>query len=203
LILRSGAGGMIDEILKHPSVRNVTYAEHDPAFLEEIRKFPTVLTEFELSDPRVRLQYRDGRLLLASSPQTYVISFIGVMEPSNLQSNRFFTREFFSLAQDRFNEGGILVLTVPGSLAFLSDELKNLNSTISRSMDDVFPFIRAIPGEHRNLYLARVPRRWRNWTWTSWCSKIRATRCSISRRYPGGSPVMSTARWWTVRRRSV
>jgi len=46
LVLQGGAGGMIDEILKHPSVRNVTYAEHDPAFLEVIRKFPTPLTEF-------------------------------------------------------------------------------------------------------------------------------------------------------------
>lgn len=154
LILRGGAGGMIEEILKHPSVRSVTYAEHDPAFLEVIREFPTVLTESELSDPRVRLQYRDGRLLLASSPQTYDVIFIGVLEPSNLQSNRFFTREFFSLAQTRLNENGILVLTAPGSLTFLSDELRNLNSTIFRTLNDVFPHIRAIPGEQRNLYLA-------------------------------------------------
>jgi len=154
LVLRGGAGGMIDEVLKHPSVQNVTYAEHDPAFLEVIRKFPTPMTESELDDPRVHIQYRDGRVLLATSPQTYDIVFIGVMEPSNLQSNRFFTREFFALAQDRLNEGGILVLTVPGSLTFLSDELVNLNSTIYNSLVDVFPHIRAIPGEHRNLYLA-------------------------------------------------
>ena len=154
LILRGGAGGMIDEILKHPSVRKVTYAEHDPAFLGVIRKFPTVLTESELSDPRVHLQFRDGRLLLASSPRTYDIIFVGVMEPSNLQSNRFFTREFFSDARNRLKESGILVLAVPGSLTFLSDGLKNLNSTIFHSLGDVFPHIRAIPGEHRNLYLA-------------------------------------------------
>lgn len=154
LILRGGAGGMIDEILKHPSVQNVTYAEHDPAFLEVIRKFPTPLTDSELSDPRVRLQYRDGRLLLASSPQTYDVIFVGVKEPSNLQSNRFFTREFFSLAQSRLNANGILVLTVPGSLTFLSDELRNLNSTVFHSLSDVFQRIRTIPGEHRNLYLA-------------------------------------------------
>ena len=154
LVLRGGAGGMIDEVLKHPSVQNVTYAEHDPVFLEVIRKFPTPMTESELGDPRVRIRYQDGRLLLATTPQTYDIVFIGVMEPSNLQSNRFFTREFFAIAQDRLNEGGILVLTVPGSLTFLSDELRNLNSTIFNSLVDVFPHIRAIPGEHRNLYLA-------------------------------------------------
>jgi len=154
LILRGGAGGMIDEVLKHPSVRKVTYAEHDPAFLEVIRKFPTPLTEAELGDPLVRLQFRDGRLLLASSPHTHDIIFVGVMEPSNLQSNRFFTREFFSLAQDRLNRSGILVLAVPGSLTFLSDELKNLNSSIFHSLGGVFPHVRVIPGEHRNLYLA-------------------------------------------------
>ncbi len=154
LVLRGGAGGMINEVLKHPSVQHVTYAEHDPAFLKVIRKFPTPMTESELGDPRVHIQYRDGRVLLATTPQTYDIVFIGVKEPSNLQSNRFFTREFFALAQERLNEGGILVLTVPGSLTFLSDELINLNSTIFNSLEDVFPYIRAIPGEHRNLYLA-------------------------------------------------
>ncbi len=154
LILRGGAGGMIDEVLKHPSVQSVTYAEHDPAFLEVIRKFPTQLTESELGDPRVRVRYRDGRLLLATSPRTYDLIFIGVIEPSNLQSNRFFTRDFFTLAEERLNEGGILVLTVPGSLMFLSDELKNLNSTIFHSLESVFPHIRVIPGDHWNLYLA-------------------------------------------------
>jgi spermidine synthase len=158
LILRGGAGGMIDEVLKHPSVRQVTYAEHDPAFLEVIRAFPTPMTESELGDERVRVRYRDGRLLLATSPQTYDIIFIGVLEPSNLQANRFFTREFFSLARGRLNEGGILVLTVPGSLTFLSDELKNLNSSIFHTLVDVFPHIRTIPGDHRNLFLASADR---------------------------------------------
>lgn len=153
LILRGGAGGMIDEILKHPSVQQVTYAEHDPTFLEVIRKFPTPMTESELGDERVKIRYRDGRLLLATSPQTYDIVFIGVMEPSSLQSNRFFTREFFSLVKNRLNDDGILVLTVPGSLTFLSDELKNLNSTLFHTLKDVFPHIRTIPGEHWNLYL--------------------------------------------------
>ena len=158
LILRGGAGGMIDEVLKHPSVQHVTYAEHDPVFLEVIRAFPTPMTESELGDERVRIRYRDGRLLLATSPQTYDIIFIGVPEPSNLQANRFFTREFFSLARERLNEGGILVLTVPGSLTFLSDELKNLNSTIFHTLVDVFPHIRTIPGDHRNLFLASAVR---------------------------------------------
>ncbi len=154
LILRGGAGGMIDEVLKHPSVRHVTYAEHDPAFLEVIRAFPTPMTESELGDERVRVRYSDGRLLLATSPQTYDIIFVGVREPSNLQANRFFTREFFTLAHRRLNDGGILVLTVPGSLTFLSDELRNLNSTIFHTLDDVFTHVRAIPGEHHNLFLA-------------------------------------------------
>ena len=154
LILRGGAGGMIDEVLKHPSVRHVTYAEHDPAFLEVIRAFPTSMTESELGDERVRVRYSDGRLLLATSPQTYDIIFIGVREPSNLQANRFFTREFFTLAHRRLNDGGILVLTVPGSLTFLSDELRNLNSTIFHTLDNVFTYVRTIPGEHHNLFLA-------------------------------------------------
>lgn len=152
-ILRSGAGGVIDEVLKHPSVQNIAYAEHDPVFLEVIRQFPDSLTRSELNDPAVQVHYRDGRLMLATSSEKYDVIFIGVKEPSNLQSNRFFTQEFFTLIQERLKEGGILAFAAPGSLTFLSDELKNLNSTLYHTAGSVFSHVRVIPGEHHNLYL--------------------------------------------------
>lgn len=154
LILRGGAGGVINEILQHPSIEKIVYAELDPLLLELIRKFPTPLTESELNDDRVHVQYIDGRLLLKTTPETYDLIYIGIMEPTNLQANRFFTREFFSLAKERLNEGGILVLGAPGSLAFLNDELRDLNGSIYHTLESVFSYIRVIPGDGTNLFLS-------------------------------------------------
>lgn len=154
LILGDGAGGVINEVLKHPSVETIEYAELDPLLLSLLRKFPTPLTESELNDRRVTVRHVDGRRLLKVTSGRYDLIFVGIMEPSNLQTNRFFTHEFFTLARNRLNEGGILALGVPGSLTFLSEELGDLNSCIFHTLHSVFSHIRVIPGDDSNFFLA-------------------------------------------------
>lgn len=153
LILSGGAGGVIDEVRKHPSVVFIEYAELDPLLLALLERFPTPLTRSELHDRRVKLHHVDGRLFLRSTPNTYDVIFVGV-EPSNLQTNRFFTREFFSLAKTRLNEGGVLVVGVPASLTLMSLELRDLNGSVFHSLDSVFSHVRVIPGDDRNIFLA-------------------------------------------------
>ncbi len=154
LIVSGGAGGVINEVLRHPSIESVEYAELDPLILSLLRKFATPLTESELNDPRVQVRHVDGRLLLRTTPARYDLIFVGIEEPSSLQTNRFFTREFFALARDRLDEGGILVLGVPGSLAFPDEGLRNLNSSIYHTLRAVFGHVRVLPGDDRNLLLA-------------------------------------------------
>ena len=113
-----------------------------------------VLTESELHDRRVKIQLVDGRLYLKETRNTYDVIFAGVQEPSSLQANRFFTREFFSLAKERLNKGGILVLGLPGSLTYANDELRDLNSCIFNTLGSVFSHNRVIPGDGRNLFLS-------------------------------------------------
>jgi spermidine synthase len=154
LILSGGAGGIINEALKHPSIEAIEYAELDPLLLDLLRKFPTPLTESELNDRRVKIKHVDGRLLLKTTQHNYDLIFIGIQEPSSLQANRFFTKEFFSLAKEKLNKGGILVLGLPGSLTYLNEELRNLNSCIFNTLESVFSHIRVIPGDGRNLFLS-------------------------------------------------
>ena len=154
LILSGGAGGMINEALKHPTIEAIEYAELDPLVLDLLRKFPTSLTESELNDRRVQIKHVDGRLLLRTTRNKYDLIIVGIYEPSNLQANRFFTKEFFSLVKEKLNEDGILVLGLPGSLSYLNDELKNLNSCIFNTLERAFTHIRVIPGDGRNIFLA-------------------------------------------------
>ncbi|MBM3470844.1 MAG: spermine synthase [Armatimonadetes bacterium] len=153
LILSGGAGGVINEALRHASIEAIDYAELDPLLIDLFRKFPTRLTESELNDRRVRIEHVDGRLLLRATRNKYDLILIGITEPSNLQANRFFTREFLSLASERMNEGGILVLGLPGSLTYSNRELRNLNSSIFHTMRTAFPHVRVIPGDGTNLFL--------------------------------------------------
>jgi spermidine synthase len=153
LILSGGAGGVINEMLRHPSIETVEYAELDPLLINLFRKFPTPLTESELNDERVEIKHIDGRLLLLTTQNKYDLIYIGITEPANLQANRFFTKEFFTLAREKLDERGILVLALPGSLTYMNDELKNLNSCIFHTLKSVFPYIRTVPGDGTNLFL--------------------------------------------------
>jgi spermidine synthase len=152
LILSGGAGGMIHEILKYP-VSRVDYVEIDPLLLKLIQKFSTPLTQSELSDKRVRVHYADGRLFLNRTRDRFDMIFIGVSAPQELQTNRLFSSEFFARAKEKMNPDGIVAFTLPGSLTYISPELRDLNACILDTLKIVFRSVRIIPGDI-NLYLA-------------------------------------------------
>jgi spermidine synthase len=152
LILGGGAGGMIQEILKYP-VTGVDYVELDPLLLKLIQKFPTPLTQTELSDPRVKIHYTDGRFFIQRTRNLFDLIFIGLSAPQELQTNRLFSLEFFSSAKRKMKSDGILVLTLPGSLTYLSPELRDLNACITETLRSIYRAVRIIPGD-TNLYLA-------------------------------------------------
>ncbi|MCX5809066.1 MAG: spermine synthase [Proteobacteria bacterium] len=153
LILGGGAGGLINEILKHPTVKKTDYVEIDPALLETIRKFSTPLTETELNNPLIRLHYMDGKIFLKETKDRYDVVLIGLPPPSTLQTNRFYTQEFFTMVKSILKTNGILALTMPGSLTYYSSELKELNTSIIETLKSVFSYVFVLPGEY-NLLLA-------------------------------------------------
>ena len=152
LIAGGGVGGLINEVVKHP-VKKVDYVELDPMIIEVAQGFPTYLTESELNNPKVAVHYIDGRLFVSRSQEHYDVIIINLPSPSSLQLNRFYTREFFELAKKILGRDGILTITCPGSLSYLSEELANLNACLYHTLHDTFPYVRAIPGES-NLFLA-------------------------------------------------
>ncbi len=153
LIISGGAGGVINEILKHP-VERIDYVELDPLLLEVIEKFPTSLTEKELNHKKVNIKYTDGRLFIKRTSNKYDLVLLGLSNPSDLQVNRLFTKEFFFLVKEKLKEDGIFVITLPGSLTYLGDELRNLNRCILNTLKSIFPHLKIIPGDGTNLFLA-------------------------------------------------
>jgi len=152
LILSGGAGGMIHEVLKYP-VTQVNYVELDPLLLKLVQNFSTPLTQSELSDKRVKIHYTDGRFFVKGTRDRFDIIFIGLSAPQELQTNRLFSVEFFATAKRKMNPNGIIVLTLPGSLTYISPELRDLNGCILDTLKSVYRSVKIIPGDV-NLYLA-------------------------------------------------
>ncbi len=152
LIVGSGAGGLINQVLKHPLER-IDYLELDPLLIKMVREYPTPLTESELADKRVDVKNVDARRFINSTSSAYDVVMIGLSEPSDLQTNRVFTEEFFSLVKKALKKGGIVAFTLPGSEAYLRPELRDLNACIINGLKKVYGYVRIIPGD-RNLILA-------------------------------------------------
>jgi spermidine synthase len=160
LVLSGGLGGVLHELSKYP-LDQIEYAELDPLLIEAVRQFPTPLTLGELSDPRLEVRLVDGRLLvrqkhgeLASHPQEgYDLIIVNLPYPSTLQLNRFYTAEFFQMAGALLTDDGVLVMSSPGSLAYMDDGLRNLNAMFHQTLQEVFPYVRPIPGD-LTLWLA-------------------------------------------------
>jgi spermidine synthase len=152
LILSGGAGGTIREILKYPEVR-IDYVELDPLLLRLVKKYPTPLTESELSDKRVTIYYADARFFINQTNNHYDAIFIGLSSPQDLRMNRLFSLEFFSQIKKKIRPNGMIVMTLPGSLTYISPELRNLNGCILDTLKTTFKHVRVIPGE-TNLYIA-------------------------------------------------
>lgn len=154
LVISGGAGGVINEIIKHPTIKIVDYVELDPSLIRLIQKYSTELTQKELTDERVKIRHLDGRWFVRISEKKYDVIFIGLSDPQDIQTNRFFTKEFFKLAKTKLNPGGSVVLTVTGSLTYLSDELVAINSCIYYTLSEVFSYVRVLPGDGKNIFIA-------------------------------------------------
>jgi len=160
LVLSGGVGGVLHELAKYPLER-IDYAELDPLLIEAVQQFPTPLTLDELGDARVHVEPVDGRLLVRrrawgldpGSQASYDLVLVNLPYPSTLQLNRFYTAEFFELAGKLLSENGVLVMASPGTLTYMSDELRNLNAMAYYTLREAFAHVRPIPGDY-TLWLA-------------------------------------------------
>jgi spermidine synthase len=154
LVIGGGAGGLLHEIAKHP-VRRIEYAELDPLIFVALEAFCPASLQAEWKTPLVSLQLTDGRrhLRRQAPGKRFDLILIGVSQPSDLQTNRLFTLEFFQLCRERLNPGGIVAFSLPGSLTYLSRELEELNACLLQTLKRSFKYVQVLPGE-TNLFLA-------------------------------------------------
>lgn len=153
MLIGGGVGGALREILRHPSVSEVTYLELDPMIIRLAREFMGPSEVRFLKNDRVKTIIGDGRLYLEQEQKKYDLIIINLPDPFTAQINRFYTREFFTLAQSRLRPGGILSVGLTSSENYISGELRNFLGCIYKTLKDVFPALVVIPGGS-NYFLA-------------------------------------------------
>lgn len=94
LIIGGGDGGVLREVLKHPSVTQVDLVELDEAVISFSRTMLQFCSQGAFEDPRTRVHIQDGRSFVEQSKETYDIIIMDMTDPAG-PSLRLYSREFF------------------------------------------------------------------------------------------------------------
>ncbi|MFA7581088.1 polyamine aminopropyltransferase [Castellaniella sp.] len=112
LIVGGGDGGALEELLKHPSLEQVTLVELDGAVIELARTHLQSIHRGSFDDPRVQVRIQDGLAFVrdcAQNGQQFDLVYLDLTDPET-PAGPLYTREFFQACQGLMVPGGALVL---------------------------------------------------------------------------------------------
>lgn len=142
LVVGGGDGGVIREILKHPSVKKATLVDIDGKVIEYSKKFlPTIASGLE--DPRVEVIVGDGFMHIAESENEFDVIMVDSTEPVGPAVN-LFSKGFYAGISKALKEDGIFVAQSDNPW-FKADLIKQVQSDVK----EIFPIT--------SLYLANIP----------------------------------------------
>ncbi len=107
LVIGLASGVTVGAALSYP-IETVDCVEIAPAMLEVASTFFAEANGHCMEDPRLNVIIEDGRNHVEYTQRTYDVM---ISEPSNLWIvgiSNLFTREFFQMARDRMNDGGVV-----------------------------------------------------------------------------------------------
>jgi spermidine synthase len=154
LMIGGGSSGVLEQALRHPTVERIDLVELDPALISMARQYFLAESSAFISDSRVHLHYADGRYYLKSASGAFDVIIVNVPDPQTAQLNRFYTAEFFRSARDHLAPGGLLALELPSSEEAISPGLAEFLRCINRTLQEVFPYVVALPGETIHFFAA-------------------------------------------------
>lgn len=149
LLISGGASGMIQEILKY-NINSLDYIEQNPGLIE----VGSLYTENIVDDERINIIHDDPRLFLKNkSDKKYDVILINLPDPYSTQINRFYTSEFFEQLRKNLDRYGVVSISLLSKVNYISEEARNIHSSIYSTLKLIFQKVIIIPGE-KNYFIA-------------------------------------------------
>ena len=144
LILGGTSEGLATRALEHGPQR-VDLVEMDRGAVNMETGFLPEKDRAALADARVKRSFQDPRRFLEGAG-SYDLILSAAPEPGSGESNRLFTREFFSLCREHLSAEGVLALRLPSSENRWTKALASRNASILVALRAVFPQTFVLPG---------------------------------------------------------
>jgi spermidine synthase len=112
LVLGGGDGMAAREILKYPSIENITLVDLDSSMTDLFKSHDslTVLNHNSLNSPKVHLENADAFVWLQSSKRTFDFIVVDFPDPTNFSVGKLYTTSFYKLLYDVLSPSGVAVI---------------------------------------------------------------------------------------------
>ena len=108
LVVGGGDGGMLREVLRHPSVTRAVLVEIDSSVMELSKKYFPKVSNGSFDDPRVEIVIDDASQFVKTSNELFDVIICDSSDPIG-PSAVLFTSECYGDCKSRLREGGIFV----------------------------------------------------------------------------------------------
>jgi spermidine synthase len=142
LVVGGGDGGVIREVLKHPSVEKAVLVEIDGKVIQYSKQYLPEIAG-ALDDPRVEVIVDDGYMHIAKTKNTYDVIMVDSTEPVG-PAVELFSRGFYQGIYEALKPDGIFVAQTDNPW-FKAELIRQ----VYRDVSDIFPIVR--------VYTANIP----------------------------------------------
>jgi spermidine synthase len=147
LLISGGLSGQIEELKKYKSV-SIDYVEDNRWLLALMKD-----TLKKKTDESIHIYLTDPQRFIRNSIKMYDVAIMNLPGPSTMQSNRYYTFEFYKLLKQKLSRGAVFSFGIQAPPNYLNSEAVDLNSTLFVTLKKVFQNVIVIPGE-KNYFLA-------------------------------------------------
>ncbi len=140
LVLGGGDGCAVREILKYPTVKQVTLVDIDPAMTQLGKQHPvlTRLNQGALHDKRVHIINQDAFRYLEDTQQYFDVIIVDLPDPKTVELGRLYSLEFYHLCHRQLRPLGVMV-TQAGSPYYAASAFHCIEKTVKASGFQVVP----------------------------------------------------------------
>lgn len=139
LVVGGGDGGVLREVLKHPSVNRATLCEIDRTVIDTALRYYPEIPGRALDDPRTEVVIADGRRYVAETTEKFDAIIVDSSEPIG-PSAALHTPEFFAACRHALRDGGVLV-TQNGLPFLFPDHLAATTRIFARFFKRAAPYL--------------------------------------------------------------
>jgi spermidine synthase len=138
LLIGGGAGGCLDQVLGHPSVEEIVYAELDPVLFQLGEQFTDGHAQ---ENSKIRVVLGDGRYYVKHATDSFDVVIVNLPDPVNGLINRYYTKEFFAETKRILREKGVLSVRLSAASDIISplhaQYLKSVYAALAWSFSEI------------------------------------------------------------------